>query len=213
MIAPIPSPLGDRALVLQFGNRIDPELNRQLTAFAMHLAQNPFPGFVEAVPCYASLVVHYDLAGFESVASVVLERWAARPAVELLPAARIARIPVRYDGPDLEAVAERSGLGVDTVIRLHSSRSYRVYMMGFLPGFAYLGELDERIVAVRRGTPRERVEAGSVAVAGRQTGVYPLASAGGWQIIGHTSLQLFDPNAAQPTLLQTGDEVWFEAIP
>ncbi|HEX9167224.1 MAG TPA: 5-oxoprolinase subunit PxpB, partial [Gemmatimonadales bacterium] len=120
-------------------------------------------------------------------------------------------IPVRYDGPDLEWVAARTGLNPDEVVRRHSARLYTVYLLGFVPGFAYLGELDPTLVLPRRSTPRQRVPAGSVAIAGAQTAVYPLATPGGWHLIGQTTLRLFDPEREPPALLAAGDTVRFES--
>jgi inhibitor of KinA len=133
-----------------------------------------------------------------------------------LPPPRIVEIPVCYGGafgPDLDDVAERHGLGSDDVVAIHTSGEYLVYMVGFMPGFAYLGGLDERIATPRRRSPRTAVPAGTVGIGGQQTGVYPLVSPGGWNLIGRTPLRIFDPARDEPTLLATGDRVRFRAIP
>ena len=128
-------------------------------------------------------------------------------------AGRLSVIPVRYDGPDLDQVAARTGMTRADVIRLHTSREYLVYLLGFAPGFAYLGDLDPALVLPRRPEPRTRVPAGSVAIAGAQTAVYPLATPGGWHLLGTTALRLFDPARRPPALLQPGDRVRFRALP
>ena len=207
-------PLGESALLMRWGNAMDAELNRRLAAFARGLTVRPFAGFREAAPAYCSLAVHYELTEatrFETVAATLLTQW--EQAVESTAVAgRTIEIPVRYGGEDLAAMSQAIGFTEEEIIAIHTGRSYSVYMMGFLPGFAYLGEVDERIAAPRHRIPRLRVEAGSVGIAGKQTGVYPLASPGGWQIIGRTDLAMFDPNAATPTLLEPGDAVRFVAI-
>jgi KipI family sensor histidine kinase inhibitor len=166
------------------------------------------------VPAYTTIAVWFD----------PLERDSAGLVAELLHLAgdtpeaggevggREWRIPVRYDGPDLGAVAEKLGLRVDEVVRRHSERSYRVFLLGFVPGFAFLGRLDPALVLPRRTPPRSRVPAGSVAIAGVQTAVYPIETPGGWHLLGSTSLSLFDPEREPPALLDVGDTVWFEPV-
>jgi KipI family sensor histidine kinase inhibitor len=162
------------------------------------------------------LLVHYDAAVLDYPAVEATVRAAASAAAELAAAPpRRVEIPVTYGGeagPDLDFVARRAGLTPAQVVGLHTGREYRVYLMGFTPGFAYLGELDERIETPRLETPRLRVPAGSVGIAGRQTGIYPLESPGGWRLIGLTALTLFDPAAAAPFLLAPGDLVRFVAV-
>lgn len=221
MNSPHISPLGDSALLLQWGNAMDAAVNRSIAAFAASLALAPMPGFIEAIPAYSSLAVYYDLqkvrileeeGAYSTIAAALTHRWMSFIQTENHTPARLMRIPVLYDGEDLEAVGQWSGLDRETIIRLHSSRIYRVYMMGFLPGFAYMGEVDERIAAPRHISPRLQVRAGSVGIAGRQTGIYPIASPGGWQIIGHTTIQLFNPQSPEPCLLRNGDEVEFYEV-
>ena len=213
MRAPEAFLLGDSAVILAWEQKIDPELHRHIVGFAGSLKASPFAGFIEAAPAYASLAVHFDLRlAPDNIVDVLLDHWHARPPIVANMTTRTIRIPVRYDGPDLAELSIATGLSPAEIAKIHSGRTYRVYMLGFLPGFAYMGEIDERIRADRKATPRTKVPAGSVGIAGRQTGVYPLESPGGWQLIGTTSLVLFDPNAEEPALLRAGDEVVFEAI-
>ena len=212
------SPLGDQALVLSVGDRldtqIDPQINRALTVFANHLALDPFAGFVEATPALDSITIYFDLkqTRYKSVEAYVLHRWRGQSSDFSSEEKRLIEIPVVYDGHDLPNMARHTGLRISEIIDLHAARIYRVYMMGFMPGFAYMGEVDPRIAIGRHATPRHRVEAGSVGIAGKQTGIYPLASTGGWQIIGRTSLTLFDPSSPEPALLRAGDQIRFRAV-
>ncbi len=218
-------PLGDTALTVEFGNAISPELNRRAIALADRIESNPFPGFVETVPAYAATTIFYDLlevrrsfseyaTAFDAVETFVrkrIEDLAASPDIE----ARLVEIPVTFDREsefDLGCIAEQHGLSVDEVIEIFQSKTYRVYMLGFLPGFSYMGEVDERIATPRKQTPRTLVPKGSIGIAGRQTGIYSLASPGGWQIIGRTEIGMFTPNGVHPTYLQAGDEVRFVSV-
>lgn len=215
-------PLGESALTVEFGNSISVDLNRRSIALADHFQKNPFPGFIESVPAYASTTVFYDL--FE-VRREFLEFATAFDAVKHLTvsamdnlnvaadeATRIIEIPVHFDAaaaPDLKFIAEQSNLSPSGVIEIFTAATYRVFMLGFLPGFAYMGEVDERIATPRRETPRTSVPKGSVGIAEKQTGIYSLSSPGGWQIIGRTDVEMFTPNAESPTYLQPGDQVNF----
>ncbi|WP_456367587.1 5-oxoprolinase subunit PxpB [Thermococcus sp.] len=205
--------LGDSALLISFGERIDEEINEKVHALARAIEKAGFEWLVEVVPAYSSLAVIYDpaLVDFESVKraiegiEIVSERFEGK----------LVEVPVVYGGeygPDLEFVAKYNGLSVDDVIEIHSRPIYRVYFLGFLPGFAYLGGMDERIATPRLEKPRLKVPAGSVGIAGKQTGIYPLESPGGWRLIGRTPLRLFDPSKEPPTLLQPGDRVKFVPI-
>jgi len=204
---------GDAALVVEFGDAIDLEINRRVHALARVLAENPLPGLGEAVPSYRSLLVHYDPlqlahAEVESFVTEALQRCEDA----LLPEPRLVEIPTIYGGehgPDIGFVAEHNGLTVEEVIRFHSEATYTVYMLGFTPGFPYLGGLPEALATPRLETPRQRVPAGSVGIAGAQTGVYPLATPGGWRLIGWTPVVLFDPARTPPAFLQPGDQVRF----
>jgi KipI family sensor histidine kinase inhibitor len=206
-------PLGDSALLVKFGEEIDLELNRQIHTLAAFLDAAPLPGVTELVPAYATLLVHYDplLRTYAEVQDWVrlgLERAQAQAGGK----PRQIEVPVRYggeSGPDLEAVAALHALSPAEVVRLHSGREYTVYMMGFTPGFPYMGKLDEVLVTPRLETPRTHVPAGTVAIAGAQTGIYPIDSPGGWRLIGWTPLRLFDPARESPFLFAPGDAVRF----
>jgi len=218
-------PLGESAVVVEFGNIISEDLNAQAIALYKKLIADPFAGFVEALPSYCSTTVFYDLVtirrsfpefptAFSAVESLVNEV-AADVVVKTSIDRPIHDVPVDFSashGLDLESVAVSCGLSVSDVIEIFTSRVYRVYMVGFLPGFAYMGEVDERILQPRRREPRVKVPKGSVGIAGSQTGVYPLETPGGWQILGRTEIEFFLPNADPPSLLRPGDRVRFLAI-
>ena len=215
-------PLGDSALTVEFGNSISVDLNRRAIALAGHFQNNPFPGFVETVPAYASATIFYKLvevrsafpefpSAFDAVKS--LAATAIRNLIASQPeAARNIEIPIHFDAEsalDLDCVAEQNNLSRGEVIDIFTAVTYRVFMLGFLPGFTYMGEVDERIATPRHETPRTMVPKGSVGIAGRQTGIYSLASPGGWQIIGRTDVEIFTPNDDDVCLLRPGDQVKF----
>jgi 5-oxoprolinase (ATP-hydrolysing) subunit B len=204
--------MGDTALTIRLGNRIDATLAAQVRALAERIRTAHVGSVREVVVGYAALTVWYDalrtdyavvVDALESILdeSPVTAPIGGRPREHL--------IPVQYDGPDLPEVAQRTGLTVSDVIARHSDRWYDVYLIGFVPGWAYLGELDPALVLPRRAAPRPHVPAGSVAIGGAQTGVYPLATPGGWHLLGRTSVVLFDPNGSPPALLAPGDRVRF----
>jgi inhibitor of KinA len=209
-------PLGDSALTLVFGDDIDPHVHARILSVTRNLRARPPRGVTEVVPAYTTLGVWFN----------PLERDGADLASELVEIAEQADgrageqadvreflIPVRYDGPDLDDVASRLRLSRDEVVRRHTAATYRVYLLGFVPGFAFLGLLDPALELPRRTSPRLKVPGGSVAIAGRQTAVYPIETPGGWHLLGHTDLPLFDPGRDPPALLGVGDSVRFEAIP
>jgi KipI family sensor histidine kinase inhibitor len=208
-------PVGDTAFAIEFGTRIDPLLNAMVHRAAAVLAADAPEGLVETVPTFRSLLVHYDPR--LTSAAVLQQRLEALDlgTVEATTPTRIWHLPVLYGGeagPDLEAVAAELGLGANEVVALHAGTIYRVYVQGFLPGFAYLGDLPERLDLPRLTTPRVRVPAGSVAIAQRMTGVYPVESPGGWRLLGNTPLRFFDPANTPPTLLAPGDGVRFVPV-
>jgi inhibitor of KinA len=218
-------PLGDSAITIDFGNRMDEKINQQVMALFEKLLQQPLPGMIEAVPAYSSLTIYYDMVQLHKriKADTTVYEWMKEQVEaiiqEPLPAnnssAAIIRIPVCYDiafAPDLEEMATIKNISIEEIIEIHTAKKYRVYMLGFLPGFPYLGEVDEKIVMPRKQQPRQQVAAGSVGIAGKQTGIYPLASPGGWQIIGRTPVKLFDADNDKPTLLKAGDWVEFYSI-
>ena len=215
-------PLGDSALTVDFGNEISAALNQKAIALSNHFKQNPFAGFIETIPAYASTTIFYDLievrrqypefqTAFDAVKSL------AENAIENLDETaandeRLIEIPVSFtgdDAPDLAYIAKSANLTDNEVIELFTSRTYRVFMLGFLPGFAYMGKVDERVAVPRHKSPRSKVAKGSVGIAGRQTGIYSLESPGGWQIIGHTDIELFSPDNDPPCFLRPGDSVRF----
>lgn len=216
---PILLPLGDRAVLIRLGDRIDEATHRRVRALCARLDAGDVPGMTEYVPGYASVAVHYDPARLPDPAhariAAALAAALANLPEDALPPARTVEIPVRYGGdagPDLDELARGHGLSTSEVIHLHTSADYLVHLLGFAPGFPYLGGLPERLATPRRATPRACVPAGSVGIGGAQTGVYPIESPGGWHLIGRTPLRLFTPAAAEPTLLRPGDRVRFRAI-
>lgn len=203
----------DRSLLLVFGAEITPAAHRDV--LRMTALVRGAPGVVNVHPAYASILIDFDplATGHRDLERTAAELYARAP--ETLPEPRRVEIPVCYGGeygPDLEDVAALNGLAPEEVVAIHAGAEYLVYFLGFSPGFPYLGGMPESIAAPRLETPRKRVPAGSVAIGGRQTGVYPLASPGGWRIIGRTSLALFQPDADAPVLLQMGDHVKFVPV-
>ena len=216
MTFPRALPVGDAALALELGDTLDAATNARVRAVDRDLAHAPFEGFREAVPTHRSLLVLYDpsAARFDTIARALVAR-AAREAAPSPPGRR-HEVPVVYggeDGPDLDTLARERGIEVRELVRLHAATEYTVFMLGFTPGFAYLGLLPEPLACARRATPRARVPAGSVGLAGRQTGVYPVSSPGGWQIVGRTSRRLFDARRSEPSLFASGDRVRFVPVP
>lgn len=208
-------PAGDTAFAVEFGERIDPAINALVHRTAALLAATPPQGLVETVPSFRSLLVHYDpLATNAETLQRLIGELELDEATSTGPG-RIWRIPVLYggaSGADLAEVAAATGRSGAEVIALHAGTLYRVYAQGFLPGFAYLGELAPALDLPRRASPRVRVPAGSVAIAQRMTGIYPVESPGGWHLIGHTPLRFFDPAHVPPTLFAPGDGVRFVPV-
>lgn len=205
---------GDTMLLVEFEPVIDPLVNERVIALAARLRERGARGVRDVVPGYRTVGVHFDpLQTDLAVLEAAIGSDAAGLAALVAVAPRAAiEIGVHYggeDGPDLDAVASFAGCSPSEVIARHTARLYRVYMLGFVPGFAYLGRVDASIAAPRHRVPRERVPAGSVGIAGEQTGVYPVASPGGWQLIGRTWSVMFDPGRPQPSLLAPGDLVRF----
>ncbi len=207
---------GDTGLSVEFGSSIDPEINARVHRLHALLKSKRHPGILDLNPTYRSLFIQYDpwVCSFERLVGHVRE--CLEPvAVPEESTAPVKTLPVCYEGvfgPDLEEIAAFHGLSVAEVIRIHSAPVYRVYMIGFTPGFAYLGGLDTRLHTPRRSEPRKKVPAGSVGIADQQTGIYPIESPGGWRIIGRTPLRLFDLARENPFLLQAGDLVRFVPI-
>ncbi len=212
-------PVGDAALTVEFGDRIAPEINDLVLAFAQaveRLDRDERRGIVEIVPTYRSATVYFDPATVE--VGLLAER--LRSLAHTVPSRRAGElrrveIPVVYGGefgPDLAEVAAYARLPIEDVTALHASVDYRCYMLGFSPGFPYLGLVPEAIAMPRLAEPRASVPAGSVGIAGSQTGVYPIESPGGWRLIGRTPVRLYDPKRARPFLIEAGDLVRFVAI-
>ncbi len=203
--------LGDNGLTLEFGSRIDPRLNHRVLNFAASVQAAAIPAVLDIVPAYCSATVYVDplSTDMRSLADRLLALAQQRADYPVSPSKTIS-IPVWYGaeaGPDLEDVAAQARLPVEQVIALHLSKLYRVYMIGFTPGFPYLGTLPNRIAVPRLPTPRKTVAAGSVGIAGRQTGIYPHAGPGGWRIIGRTPIQVCHLSRPKPFLLEPGDHV------
>lgn len=206
-------PFGDSSALIQLGDEIDLEINQHVHALAQLIEASSINGVIEAVPAYATLLVHYNplVLSFAQIKdrlrvkiSQIEETTSRKP--------RQVEVPVRYGGEfgvDLEHVARHLHLSVEDVIRIHSKKIYTVYMMGFTPGYPYMGKLDDALAMSRLETPRTRVAAGTVAIAGSQTGIYSIESPGGWRLIGWTPLKLFDPESDSPFLFSPGDEVKF----
>lgn len=217
--------LSEQALFVQFGTVIDEHTQQKIQQAAQLLQQNPFPGLIEIVPSYTNFCVYYEplivqrrLPKAHTIAARVqyyIENLLAQQVLTSTTSRRIIEIPVHYGeeyGPDLLDVAKLHNLTAEEVIEIHTSRDYLVYMLGFAPGFPYLGGLDARLITPRRATPRLEIAAGSVGIGGEQTGIYPFATPGGWQIIGRTMTPLFSLAHTPPTLLQAGDYVRFVAV-
>lgn len=215
-------PCGDQAVTLELGNAIDLAVNRQVQAIFAHIRSLQFPFVRDLIPAYNTITLVYDHAAlrsmhadkpYEYISALLLD--AAAECRNDPAKGRKIRIPVCYDatfGPDLAGIAAERNMSVDEVVALHSGRTYHVYLIGFLPGFAYMGTVDARIAAPRKTSPAQQVPAGTVGIAGEQTGIYPLTSPGGWQLIGRTPLLMFDPQRESPSLLEAGDEVEFFPI-
>jgi inhibitor of KinA len=217
-------PLGDQAVTFSLGDTIEIENHHKVMAMLHWLRQHPFPGLLDIAVAYNSITVAYDLyllhtmeetaSGSGYVRDLLLEAYRqSEPRNDAT--GKLKRIPVCYESPfspDMEYILAEKDLSRDRVIALHTGRNYQVYMIGFLPGFPYMGELDPRLVLPRKATLRGRVEAGSVGIAGVQTGIYPVASPGGWQVIGRTPLVLFDRASDPPVALEAGDQVEFYGI-
>lgn len=207
---------GENALMIHFGTRIDPAIATRVQQATHLLASSLGDVLVDLVPSYASLLVIYDPSRTTPL-KLRLRIKTLLAQVETTPQTTpaIIELPVYYSvesGPDLEGIASHNGLGIEDVIRLHSSGEYRVYALGFAPGFAYLGEVDKRIAMARHPTPRLKVAKGAVAIADRQTAVYPTASPGGWNLIGLCPLPVFDAAQDPPTPFSVGDRVRFNPV-
>lgn len=202
---------GPDAWLVRFGRVLSEDMMARALSVSRCLDRDPPPGLREFTMGYASVLLEFD--GPRPEAQSLIGHLRGEPPEASARAGRLLKIPVVYDGEDLEEVSVRAGLTRDEVIRRHTGRDYRVWLLGFSPGFPYLGILDESLHLPRRGTPRARVAAGSVAIAGAQTGIYPTESAGGWHVIGRTPLRMFDADRPdEPFLLKPGDAARFVAV-
>jgi inhibitor of KinA len=214
-------PLGECAWTVVLGDKVSRALHQRVTGLAARIEAARLPDLVEIVPAYATVTVFFEGGAAEMRSRLEVICHAERseaadpgghPERSVGAEPRLHTIPVRYDGPDLQEVADQTGLSPDEVVHRHAQPEYLVYLLGFVPGFAYLGDLHPSLVLPRRSSPRTRVDAGSVAIAGAQTAVYPLATPGGWHLLGSTPLEMFDPARDPAALLKAGDRVRFEPV-
>ncbi len=209
-------PLGDSAITVELGDEIDPRINARVVAFANRILDQRWKGILDVVPTYRSVTVHFDPLEWDSAALTDrLKNLSPPEAREPESHGLLHDIPVLYGGewgPDLEDIAASAGLHPTEAAALHASIRYRVYMLGFSPGFPYLGLVPERLAAPRLSAPRAKVPAGSVGIADRQTGIYPTATPGGWRLIGRTPIPLYRKTSPNPFVLQAGDLVQFRPI-
>jgi len=207
---------GDRGFLIEFGASIDPEINQKVRQIFLSLERMPIEGVTEIIPTYRSILIFYDpfRSDPERLKKAILERENKLDKWEI-PPPEIVEIQVAYGddfGPDLEFVAQHNNLTPEEVIQIHTSGTYLIYMLGFTPGFPFLGGLSEKIFTPRLEKPRQLVPAGSVGIAKNQTGIYPIDSPGGWQLIGRTPIKLYDPTGFPPILLKAGNYLRFKSI-
>lgn len=210
------SPVGDQSLLIQFGDTIDETVNRAVTGFAKRIREQDNPAILDMIPTYNALMISYDPArmSYQDMVLFLQHNYSEDDENGTMPI-RTFHIPVCYGGehgPDLEFIAEHAGLSVEEVIERHSGRDYRIYMIGFMPGFAYLGGLDEAIHTPRLEKPRLEIPGGSVGIGGASTGIYPLTSPGGWQLMGMTPVKPYDPSRNPAIIYEAGDFIRFVAI-
>jgi len=214
---PTISPVGDRAISIDFGQVIDPTINRHIRQTIERIKELQLEGIIELVPTYCALLVEYDamLYSYSEICNIIeptLEEGMTNTTNELVTVVEVPTVYGGEFGPDLSFVASHNHLSEDEVISIHSGTDYLVYMLGFIPGFSYLGGMDSRIATPRLSSPRTVIPAGSVGIAGEQTGTYPSDSPGGWQIIGRTPVTMYDMSKAQAALLKAGDYVRYVPI-
>jgi KipI family sensor histidine kinase inhibitor len=208
--------MGDRSVLVELGDEMSPRVNRRVREAFVSLMENPLGGLIETIPSYRSLLIIYDPLKLDLVMITSRMEYLKQKMEGIeIPEPKSLEIPVVYGGeygPDMEWVARYHNMRVEEVIQLHTGTTYHVYMIGFMPGFPYMGELPENLATPRRETPRTAIPQGSVGIAQRQTGIYPVVSPGGWQILGRTPLKLFNPHHSPSALLEMGDMVTFVSI-
>lgn len=207
---------GDSSLLIEFGKEISPEINRKISATVQMMREQHIEGVVDIIPAFCSLLINYDprVVSYEDLKER-MQNLVKLDAKTGETKKKVFEIPVCYEGeygPDIASIAKHAGLTEEEVIQIHSSRDYLIYMLGFLPGFCYLGGLDERIHTPRLANPRIKINAGSVGIGGSQTGIYPLDSPGGWQLMGMTPVKTYDPDREVPILVEAGDYIRFVPI-
>ena len=207
---------GDRGLMVELGAAIDPEINRKVREISVSLEETPIVGVTEVIPTYRSVLICYDPVRInpERLRKEILDRERSLDKLEI-PPPETTEIPVAYGdefGPDMEFVAQHNRLSPEEVIQIHSSGTYLIYMIGFTPGFPFLGGLSEKLFTPRLENPRQSVPAGSVAIANNQTGIYSLDSPGGWRLIGRTPIKVYDPTRSPPIILKAGNYLRFKRI-
>ncbi len=208
---------GDSALIVELGNEISPIINYKLKKITDYLDSLKHKAIKDLLPTYRSIIVYYDpmILSFDELKNMVEQNCTADDDSILSVQKEIIEVPVLYGGeygPDIENIASHNNLSVEEVIKIHTSGEYLVYMLGFTPGFPYLGGMDKRIATPRLTTPRTKIPAGSVGIAGEQTGLYPIESPGGWQLLGRTPLNFFDPMKENPFIVTSGQYIKFTAI-
>ena len=209
-------PTGDTSVCVEFGNEISEKINSEIRAFNILLNEEKIKGIIETVPTYRSIMVHYDpgVIPYRTLIGRLKALTGKMDKVEI-PPSDVLEIPVLYGGemgPDLAFVAQNAGISEEEVVKIHTSTEYLIYMLGFTPGFTYLGGMSDKIATPRLKQPRVKIPAGSVGIAGNQTGVYPVDSPGGWQLIGRTPVKMYDPDREVPILPQAGQYIKFKAV-
>ena len=209
-------PMGDKGILIQFEQKISPDISAKIRRLVSRIDEAKNPAVIEVLPAYATVCLVYDplTMNYEAAKIFLSELLNDQTADEAL-SSKVFEIPVLYSketGPDLDFVSQHSGLGIDEIVSIHTSAEYLIYMLGFAPGFPYLGGMDERIAAPRLKVPRQKIIPGSVGIAGSQTGMYPIESPGGWQLIGRTPVKLYDPHRSPPVYYSAGDYIKYRAI-